>query len=533
MHKKKILVSWIGHADLRAMANEETDPTQGFGEQIKGVVKDTDPKYTGAGPLKTMLTNVPHDYTYLLSTYPKNINSSYRKLLGFKSEIINVSLNDPTDYGEVFTQVDAALKKALSPHQEGSYELSFLLSPGTPTMAAIWVLLGKTKYPAKFYQTYKNEARETTIPFDVSIDYVQELLKDSDRLFQHLSARSPQDVEGFQDILGDSQQIRLAVGRAQKAAVRDVSVLLLGESGTGKEMFAKAIHCASHRSSKPFIVVNCAAIPKELLESQLFGHVKGSFTGANRDHDGVFKQADGGILFLDEVGECAFDIQAKLLRVLQPPIGKEPCLREFYPVGADKPLRTDVRVIAATNKNLLSCVEQGSFREDLYYRLCAIIIKLPALRDRKMDIPILAKSLLEKINEDFSRQDKTYAHKKLSVSANKFVKTYYWTGNVRELYNVLLQSAVMSNREIIDKDEILAAISETPKQDSRFDILEHQLGDDFNLQKLLDEIQVHYLQRAMKESNGVKTKASTLLGMNNYQTLDAQLKRLGVNCEKD
>jgi len=323
--------------------------------------------------------------------------------------------------------------------------------------------------------------------------------------------------------------MRLAVGRARKAALRDVPVLLLGESGTGKEMFARALHDASHRRSKPFLVINCAAIPKPLLESELFGHERGAFTGADKKYESAFQRAHGGTLFLDEVGECAGDIQAKLLRVLQPPPDAPPCTREFQPLGSTRILRTDVRVVAATNRDLLTMVQDGAFREDLLYRLAVITIKLPPLRERRSDIAILAGTLLANINRDFARQEPGYKHKFLSDPAKSFVTKHDWPGNVRQLYNALLQAAVMSDNDALGADDLQAALAEMPmSRRAQDDPLGLPLGDGFCLAKHLEAIQCHYLQRALREAGGVKSRAARLLGMKNYQTLDAQLKRLRV-----
>ena len=185
-------------------------------------------------------------------------------------------------------------------------------------MAAVWLLLGKTRYPAKFLETFAGKSWVTEVPFDLTIDVLPDLLRDPDSHLQHLAAEGPQDVAGFENIAGESRVIRDAVGRAKRAALRGVSILLLGESGTGKEMFAHAVHKVSPRRDRPFVPINCAALSQTLLESELFGHVKGAFTGADRDRPGAFELANGGTLFLDEVGECDLETQAKLLRVLQP-----------------------------------------------------------------------------------------------------------------------------------------------------------------------------------------------------------------------
>jgi transcriptional regulator with PAS, ATPase and Fis domain len=482
----------------------------------------------GYGPVKTLLKNEKFDEIHLLSNYPAWALRDYTEWLGQPATVHPVELSNPTEYGEIFQVVDRQLKSILANRTRDRIELSILLSPGTPAMAAVWVLLGKSKYPARFYQTFEGKSWETSIPFDLAVDFVPELLHDADVLFHQLASKSPQEVEGFERIIGNSSVIRIAVGRARKAALRDVPVLLLGESGTGKEMFARAIHAASRRKNGPFVPVNCAAIPRELIESELFGHTRGAFTGADKARAGAFKQADSGVLFLDEIGELAPEVQAKLLRVLQPPPGGGLCLREYQPVGATKPEQADVRVIAATNRNIINSIGAGTFRDDLYFRLAVITVKLPPLRDRKTDVPLLAKSILEQVNHDFAAQEPGYKHKYFSDSAITFVKQYDWPGNVRQLTNVILQAAVMSESTALNRADLEAAVSDFPDHTAKQDSLELPLGDGFSLEHHIEAIQAHYLARAMRQANGIKSRAATLLGMENYQTLDAQLKRLHV-----
>lgn len=396
--------------------------------------------------------------------------------------------------------------------------------------AAVWVLLGKTRYPATFYQTHEGRAWRTDIPFDLVVDFVPELLHSPDLSLQHLAARSPQEIPGFNQIIGNSRSLRLAVGRAQKAAIRDVPVLILGETGTGKELFARAIHDASHRKNGPFLAINCAAVPQELLESELFGHKKGSFTGAAADRVGAFEEAHGGTLFLDEIGECAPAMQSKLLRVLQPSPAAKPCQRVFRRVGETRDQISDVRVIAATNRDPQKEIAAHRFREDLYYRLAVITLKLPPLRERRSDIPRLVQAFLEQINADFRQQEPGYKDQTLSAGANAFVRRYAWPGNVRQLYNCLVQAAAMCADECIQPADLEAALG-TPAR-SELEPLDQPLGDGFNLEQHLHEIQRHYLRRAMEEAQGVKTRAAELLGIANYQTLDAQLKRLNVKWKK-
>jgi transcriptional regulator with PAS, ATPase and Fis domain len=397
-------------------------------------------------------------------------------------------------------------------------------------MTAIWVLLGKSRYPATFYQTHDGRAWKTEVPFDLVCDFVPELLHSPDLSLQHLAARSPQEIAGFNQIIGNSKAIRLAVGRAHKAAIRDVPVLILGETGTGKELFARAIHDASHRQSGPFLAINCAAIPQELLESELFGHKRGAFTGASADHAGAFEQADGGTLFLDEIGECALGMQSKLLRVLQPPPSTGPCHRVFRRIGETRDRTSDVRVIAATNRDLLQEIGAHRFREDLYYRLAVITLKIPPLRERKSDIPLLIDGFLRQINRDFAVQEPGYKDKSFSSSANGFVRRYAWPGNVRQLYNALVQTAAMSAGDCIQQADLEAALGVSAH--SQTDPSDQPLGDGFSLEKHLQDIQRQYLRRALEETGGVKTRAAELLGIANYQTLDAQLKRLGVKWSK-
>ena len=520
----KALVSWIGHTDLKALAVEVPI---GMRKRIAALVRgDLTPPDDANGPVKTMVQAEAFDQIHLLADIPADIAEAFVTWLGVAATLHKVDLHGPTNYKEVFLISDEVLMTVAG---QGATELHYLLSPGTPTMAAVWVLLGKTKYPGRFWQTWKGEAAETEIPFDITLDVVPQLLRGADSRLQHLAARGPSELQGFEGIIGDSPAIRLAAGRAKKAALRDVPVLLSGESGTGKEMFAHAIHAAGHRRGKPFLAINCAALPKPLLESELFGHEKGAFTGADRSREGAFRRADGGTLFLDEIGECDPEIQAKLLRVLQPPPGEGPCIREFTKVGGHTVERSDVRVIAATNRSLVERVGIGKFREDLYYRLAVITLTLPPLRERAADALLIADTLLDRINQDFSRQEPGYAHKLLSTDAKYFVRTHNWPGNVRELYNTLLQAAVMSEYTELSAEDLRTAVPEPVRTDRPgADLLEQPLGDGFVLDTLLETVRSHYLTRAMREANGVKTRAADLLGYRNYQTLDNQLKRLGI-----
>ena len=526
MPRKRLLASWIGHNDMRACSMSLPAKLR---DEILAALPGPRPAEKEAGPIKTLVEHEQFDEIRLLSNYPKDWEKRYATWLDGPVHVAHVNLDNPTDYAEIFQIVNRELSELKSRSDWPETDFFIHLSPGSPAMAAIWLLMGKTRYPATFFQTYQGKAWVTDIPFDLAVDFVPEVFRKADSHLQHLTAQGPGEVEGFQQIVGDSQAIRLAVGRAKRAAVRNVPVLLLGQSGTGKELFARAIHESSSRRAGPFLAINCAAVSRDLLESELFGHKAGSFTGAQSDRKGAFEQADEGTLFLDEIGECDLAMQTKLLRVLQPPEGTDPCHRVFYRVGDLQERHSSVRVIAATNCDLSAGIDSGKFRKDLYYRLAVITVKLPPLRDRQGDIPRIAEHLLARINKQFQAEEPGYQHKSISDSAMVFVQRHHWPGNVRQLYNALLQAAVMAEGSLIEKHDIVDAVAEmVAEENSGGDVLEQPLGEAFSLQEHLNEIQRHYLRRAMQQAGGVKTRAAKLLGIPNYQTLDAQLKRLNV-----
>ncbi len=245
-------------------------------------------------------------------------------------------------------------------------------------------------------------------------------------------------------IVGESPAIKDVLRLIEKASQTDSPVLVTGDTGTGKELAVRSIHINSRRKNKPLVVVNCAALPENLVESELFGHLKGAFTGADREREGRFEKADGGTILLDEIGELKPEIQAKLLRVVQ--------FGEIEKVGSSKPSKIDVRVIAATNRDLAAGLKQGTFREDLYYRLRVIPIHLPPLRDRKEDIPILAKHIVTRLNSNMRTS------KDIDDEGIKFLQAYNWPGNVRELENVLERAMTLSASDVLSKKEFDAFI---------------------------------------------------------------------------
>lgn len=280
---------------------------------------------------------------------------------------------------------------------------------------------------------------------------LMEQLQASNRVINDLQTRINQISTSsytFDDIIGSHPEFESALELARKAAKGNSTILITGESGTGKELFAHAIHGASLRFDKPFIKVNCAAIPETLLESEFFGHEKGAFTGALKTKLGKMELANGGTIFLDEIGDMNLHLQAKFLRILQE--------MEFERVGGAETIKVDVRIIAATNRNLLEMVKQGDFREDLYYRLNVVELRLPPLRDHKGDIPAYVQSLIAKFNRKFGKRVKS-----LTTGAEEVLMQYDWPGNIRELQNVVERAMVTVDEEIITRKQFLSLIEST------------------------------------------------------------------------
>jgi DNA-binding NtrC family response regulator len=308
-------------------------------------------------------------------------------------------------------------------------------------------------------------------------------------------------------IIGKSGEIQKVFTLVDKVADTDSTILIGGESGTGKELIARAIHFRSNRANNPFVSINCGALPENLLESELFGHVKGSFTGAIRDKEGLFKVAQGGTFFLDEVGETSPTIQVKLLRVLQE--------REIIPVGGTNPIKVDVRLIAATNADLEKAITQERFRADLYYRLNVIPVHLPPLRKRKDDIPLLVNHFLAKFNENL----KPEAQKGIANTAMDVLINYSWPGNVRELENVIERAVILEDSQEIQVESLPEKLSSRERSPQRL------ITD--RAQVTLEELEKEYLIKVLEDTNWQKKRASSILGIN-ASTLYRKIQRYGL-----
>ncbi len=315
-------------------------------------------------------------------------------------------------------------------------------------------------------------------------------------------------------MIGEHPSIQKIEEILQRVAVADVTILITGESGTGKELAARAIHNLSSRANRPFVPVNCAAIPENLLESELFGHARGAFTGAHSARAGMLHLANHGTILLDEVGELPLPLQAKLLRVLQD--------GEVRPVGSDQPSTVDVRVIASTNKDLAHQVEKGSFREDLFFRLQVIPIHLPPLRARRSDIPLLIKHFLDKANRNHG----------LSVSLSReamiYLWEYDWPGNIRELENLIERLVILSDNNICGLQDLPANIRSfvSDKKSPQPSLG----GGRIDLREATEQLQYKLMEEALRLTNGNKSAAARMLGLKRT-TLVAKLRRKNDSIE--
>ncbi len=327
-----------------------------------------------------------------------------------------------------------------------------------------------------------------------------ELIKENQDLKKELAGRQG-------TIVGESPKLRAVLETARKVAVRDIPVLITGESGTGKELVARFLHEQSPRRERKFFAVNCGAIPETLLESELFGHRKGAFTSADRDHKGILEAADSGTLFLDEVGTLPLNVQKTLLRFLQE--------QEFYRVGDTTPMRVDVRVISATNRDLQAAVQAGAFRDDLYYRLNVINLHLPPLREHRDDIPLLVAHFIGEQNRRFGIRIRGF-----TPEAMEALHQYDWQGNVRQLSNVIQAAMAIAGSDYIGLD-ILAQFIELPDRpvSNNFDAMDYEAA--------LARFEVDYLRQLLKKTGGVVEDIAHQAGMN-VATIYRKMKKYGL-----
>lgn len=492
---KRLLISWIGQHDLNARESGQLGP-------VLAAVMDAQQKQTA------------YDELHLLCNYPERAGKGYTEWLssylnhGEKLTFRHIPLSSPTAYAEIYPAIFDVLEDIYDMHPEAQKFVH--LSPGTPAMTSIWILLTKTRFPAVCIESWLDRAsnqqhvKQACLPFSIQSEFLLSAADASDKRLQSSAL-----VRDFEHITSTSPIMAKLLEKSVRIASRNVPTLILGETGTGKEVFAKLIHEHSTKRHGPFVPVNCGALPAELAESLLFGHVKGAFTGASSSHDGFFKAADKGTLFLDEIGELSPMLQTKLLRVLQE--------KEFTPVGANKVVKSDFRLICATHRNLPDMIETGDFREDLFYRIAIGILKIPPLRDRGQDIAYLAIKLFNEINDELADQP-IYQEKRLTECAITWINDQRWPGNVRELRATLLRAAAWSDKSEIDSEDLAENVLE--RREKPDNLMPSSIGQGKDIQKTVSRVVEHHISLALEETRYNKAAAARLLGLNSPQVLN-------------
>lgn len=457
------------------------------------------------GPILSLLAARPFDRVFLFDTpnTRKITEQTSAAILRLYPQtavyVLDAAIDDPTDYEEIFTGIRTHLKQIFEDLDNTRVFVS--TASGTPQMHACWILMtasGEIPAHVLHIRPPRFVTRERPLISEInlcagSFPTVRVHPKVS------LTKVNETDLEAVRlqiGILGEHPSIKHVIEIAAMLSPSRSPILILGETGAGKELFARFIHRLSGRIKGPLVTVNCAAIPQDLVESLLFGHKRGAFSGAIADQQGKFDAADKGTLFLDELGELPMPTQAKLLRVLQDGMVET--------IGQNRPHRVDVRILAATNRDLKKLVNQNKFREDLFYRLNVGEIRLPSLKERRSDIPVLALHVLDTINSSLRQP------KRLSTAALSRLQSHSWPGNVRDLENVIERSVRLCRNEVLGPDDLL--ISDPAKSADPFDALPEPY-EGFSLDSFLGSARKQMLLRALAAANGNQSKAARLLGI--------------------
>lgn len=458
-----------------------------------------------SGPILSLLAVRPFDCVILFST-PNTVEHSAsteaaicERHPNVEVTVVEIALKDPTNYLEILRGLRTAIQ---SLDCLTGADVFVSVASGTPQMHAVWILLVSSgEIPARILHIRPPRFVTRERPIVSEVD-----LSGSEFPVVHLRASStvPEYVQSAQvssitqeiGIVGEHPVLLKAIDSVSALAESDVPILILGETGTGKELFAKLVHRLSGRAADRFVALNCAALPKELAESILFGHKRGAFSGAVNDQLGKFEIADGGTLFLDELAELPLESQAKLLRVIEDGVVES--------IGVKKGRRVNVRIVAATNVDLAKAVKQKRFRDDLYFRLNVGQVRLPPLRERISDIPKLALTMLNQINETIRNP------KRLSIKAIKALEMYGWPGNVRELGNVIERAALLTKKEVIDAGDLDWA-HDSEEASSAFPLPE--FADGFSIENYLADARKQLVARALELSAGNRSAAARMLGV--------------------
>lgn len=444
-----------------------------------------------SGPILSLAGSKSFDYIILFSTPNTETNTVDTKdalqsqFPNIDIEIREFPIEDPTNYIAILKGLRPHIQDVCSTFEKANYYIS--VASGTPQMHACWILLAAGgEIPAHILHVRPHPFVSRNKPMVSEVDFSRPefpIVRANIAQFKEEGFPVPELDSVLQQvgIVGDHPSMRNVLEEGSILATSDAPILISGETGTGKELFARFIHRLSQRATGPFVPINCGAIPEGLVESFIFGHKRGAFTGAIKDQFGKFDHANEGTLFLDELGELPLSIQTKLLRVLQDGI--------IEPVGSDKPHKVDVRIIAATNKDLKKVIKEGHFREDLYYRLNVGEIHLPPLRERRTDIPKTALHVLDRINAGLKKP------KRLSPRALVKLQNYSWPGNVRDLGNVIERSIIRARKDLLEENDIL--ISEPiAGTDSLGAIPTPQEG--FSLNEYIESVRKQLIFRALE-----------------------------------
>lgn len=530
MAKLKVLFSWVADRDFCALYSDLPENEKGTyfastkGElRISGekkplrLAKDGDP-----GPLGTLLSKESFDEVVLISDRGRKISERYKAWATSLWQVpaittARVKLKSAFDYPTIYAETERVFKTTEKRLGNNELEVSIHLTPGTRAMGSVLVLLGKTHFSPEplFYETYSGSPRRVSIPFNIDVFVKKELSQLTTKLYDSIR---PGDLTGMEGLTGDSPAIRKVKREIALVAQHDCTCLIQGETGCGKEVIARLVHEKSARKNKPFIAINCGAIPANLAESELFGHAKGSFTGAIHDKKGAFEQADGGTLFLDEIGEMPLDMQVKILRALQE--------KKFSPVGG-KEIEVDIRILSATNRDLLQQIDKGQFRNDLYYRLIPFQIQAPPLREHLTDIPQIAEKILQDLQEEMNIHQEV----SLAPSAINKLKKHRWPGNVRELQAVLRRALIFLFELPDAKNRIDGYLIRTVLKEmtagAKGSSTASPLGSGFSLKKSLQEHEKEYIREALHQAHDKQREAATLLGLS-PQSLNKKMQVLGL-----
>jgi DNA-binding NtrC family response regulator len=534
-----VLFSWIGNVDCwvaaqRLIADGTITPDEG--NKVLATFEEQKPgdRYIKEGRFLPLAKAQPDAFVayHILTNHDELQVAPFRTWFQRELSALHpsatvdihpIDLENPSDYAEVFSRVVPFMEDMRSRYPATQFDFAYYLSPGTSAMSNTWVLLSLTRFPADTYQ-YGSVSRAPSrvdLPFDMRVD-----LRPRVALGDGIAGL---EDELPKEILGSSKVIRSAKRLAKRYAGFPHNVLLLGESGVGKEVFAEVIHSHSGRKGD-LQIVNCAAFTDELFSAEMFGVAsKAAFTGAEKG-PGHFEIADGGTLFLDEVGELSLVNQAKLLRVLQPPRDTPPTRRRFLPVGGKKELETDVRVIAATNRDLEAMVAQGTFRDDLLHRLSVLTIRVPALAERSGDMAELIDYFVERANAVNHAANNDYRPKQLARASRKVLESHPWRGNLRQLQQIVARALAISPNQAqeVSKEHVEEALSHDARSGAT-SILGRPLGPPFSLKAVEEELRRHYFHRALADARGNQEQAARLLGFASAQAMASQMKKLSID----